>query len=82
MDNYILLSIGETHHLRQGKDRIIYAGMPSENVYSFVQKKQEFPYQGFAWNLFFDRRMSEIKIDGVKITVENATPEAIRFRKG
>jgi len=81
MDNYILLSVGETHHLRQGKDRILYAGMPSENAYSIVQKKAS-GYQGYAWNLFFDRRMSDITIDGVRLLVENVTPEEIRFRKG
>jgi hypothetical protein len=80
MDNYILLSVGETYHLRQGKDRIIYAGMPSENVYSIAQRKAS-GYQGFAWNLFFSRNMTDITIDGVKLLVENVTPEEIRFRK-
>jgi len=40
MDNSVLLSVGETYHLKHGKDRIIYAGMPSENVYSIVQEKE------------------------------------------
>jgi hypothetical protein len=81
MDNYITLSVGEMHHLRTGKDRILYAGMPSENAYSIVQKKAE-GYQGFAWNLYFNRRQTEISVDGVQLYVEQVSPEAIRFRKG
>ena len=80
MDNYISLFVGETHHLKQGKDRIIYAGMPSEDIYSIAQKKAS-GYQGFAWNLFFNRKTSEITIDGVKLLIEHVTPEEIRFRK-
>jgi hypothetical protein len=33
----ITLSVGQTHHLRRRKDRIIYAGMPSDEAYSIVQ---------------------------------------------
>jgi len=77
----IVLSVGEDVHLRQGKDRIIYAGMPSEDVYSIVQKKSK-GYQGFAWNLFFPKGRQDITIDGVNIFVENVTPEEIRLRIG
>ena len=42
MDNSIVLSVGDTYHLRSGKDRIVYAGMPSEKVYSIVQRKRNF----------------------------------------
>ena len=41
MDNLIILSIGKDFHLRQGKDHILYAGMPSDNAYSIVQKKTQ-----------------------------------------
>jgi len=81
MDNYISLFVGETHHLRQGKDRIIYAGMPSEGVYSIVQRKAS-GYQGFAWNLFYGRNQTDITVDGVRLIIENVSPEEIRFRKG
>jgi hypothetical protein len=37
MDRCIALSVGDMHKLGLGKDRIIYAGMPSEDVYSIVQ---------------------------------------------
>ena len=79
MDKSVILSVGDTFHLRFGKDRIYYAGMPSEKVYSFVQKKWEFPYMGFAWNLYFPRGQSRIRIDGVNIQVESVTPEEIRL---
>ena len=51
----ITLSVGQTHHLKTGKDRIIYAGMVSENVYSIAQRKAD-GYRGYGWNLFFQRR--------------------------
>ncbi|MBA7616321.1 hypothetical protein ES703_23617 [subsurface metagenome] len=79
MDESIVLSIGEGFHLRRGKDHVVYAGMPSENVYSIVQKKSS-GYQGFAWNLFFPKRRQEIIIDGVNLFIENVTPEEISLR--
>jgi len=83
MDNSVVLSIGDEHHLRSGKDNIVYAGMPSDNVYSLVQRKRKFaPYAvwGYAWNLFFPKEQSTIRIDGVNIQVENVTPNEIRLR--
>jgi len=81
----IVLSVGDVFHLRRGKDRIIYAGMPSDNIYSIVQRKWDFMplgCWGFAWNLFFPKSRQEITIDGVNIFVENVTPEEIRLRIG
>ena len=75
----ITLSVGQIHHLKRGKDRIIYAGMVSENIYSIAQRKDS-GYQGFAWNLFFQKRQQNIIIDGVNVSVENVTPEEIRLR--
>ena len=83
MSTSAVLSIGDSLHLRRGKDRIVYAGMPSEKVYSIVQMKRKFgPYTawGYAWNLFFPREQTKITIDGVDISVENATPQEIRLR--
>jgi len=48
MNRTLVLSVGDTHQLRLGKDRIIYAGMPSEKVFSIVQKKWEFLYRGYS----------------------------------
>ena len=79
MNNSVVLSIGDDFHLRRGKDRIVYAGMPSDSVYSIVQRKSN-GYEGFAWNLFFPKRKQEITIDGVNIFVENVAPEEIRLR--
>jgi len=83
MDNSVVLSVGDGFHLRRGKDRITYAGMPSEDVFSIVQRKREaLPYgwSGQAWNLFFPRKQSTIRIDGINIMVENVTKEEIRLR--
>jgi len=80
MSKSAVLSVGDSLHLRQGKDRIVYAGMPSEKVYSIVQRKWEFLYRGYAWNLFFPKEQTEITIDGVGISVENVTPQEIRLR--
>ena len=75
----VVLSIGEDCRLKVGKDHIAYAGMPSDTVYSIVQKKKS-GYQAYAWNLFFPKGRQDITIDGVNIFVENVTPEEIRFR--
>lgn len=82
MDRAVILSVGDVHRLRIGKDRIVYAGMPSEGVYSVVQMKWEFFYRGYSWNLYFYRGQSRIRIDGVNILVESVTPEEIRLRVG
>ena len=80
MDNSVVLSVGDTFHLRLGKDRIVYAGMPNENVFSFAQMKWEFLYRGYSWNLYFSKGQSTIRIDGVNIQVESVTPDEIRLR--
>jgi len=57
--------------------------MPSDKVYSIVQIKRKFaPYAawGYAWNLFYPREQSKIRIDDVNILVENVTPDEIRLR--
>ncbi|MFC1908101.1 hypothetical protein ACFLWT_01685 [Chloroflexota bacterium] len=41
MDNLTILSIGKDLHLRQGKDHILYTGMPSDNVYLFYRKSHQ-----------------------------------------
>ncbi len=80
MNNSVVLSVGDSYHLQFGKDRIIYAGMPSEKVYSIAQRKREFPYMGYAWNLYYPKEQSKIRIDGINILVEDVTPEEIRLR--
>ena len=80
MNNSVVLSVGDTYHLRFGKDRIVYAGMPSDKIFSVVQMKWEFFYRGYSWNLFFPVGQTKIRIDGVNILVENVTPEEIRLR--
>jgi len=79
MDRSIALAIGQTHHLKTGKDRITYAGMPSDEVYSIIQRKTA-GYHGFAWNLYYPKRKREITIDGMSLHVDSVTPEEIRFR--
>ncbi|MFC1952147.1 hypothetical protein ACFLV8_00730 [Chloroflexota bacterium] len=80
MDNSVVLSVGDTYHLQLGKDRIVYAGMPNEYVFSFAQMKWEFFYRGYSWNLYFPKGQSTIRIDGINIQVEDVTPDEIRLR--
>jgi len=80
MENSVVLSVGDTYHLRFGNDRIVYAGMPSENIYSIVQMKWEFMYRGYSWNLYFPKNQGTIRIDGVNIQVDSVTPTEIRLR--
>ena len=79
MGKTAVLAIGGGFHLKRGKDRIIYAGMPSEEVYSIVQVKAS-GYQGYAWPLYYPKRQRDITIDGVKLYVERVTPEEIELR--
>jgi hypothetical protein len=78
----IALSVGQTHHLRHGKDRIIYAGMPSEDTFSIVQLKNAAMSNAMSWNLFFSKRQRNVTVDEVQIDIENVTPEEIRLRVG
>ena len=80
MNNSVVLSVGDTYHLRLGKDRIVYAGMPNDDVFSLVQMKWEFLYRGYSWNLYFPKGKSTIRIDGVNILVDSVSPEEIRLR--
>ena len=80
MDRSVVLSVGDKYKLGSGKDRIVYAGMPSEKVFSIVQMKWEFFYRGYAWNLFYPTEQSKIRIDGVNILVDHVTPDEIRLR--
>jgi len=80
MSNSVVLSVGDSYRLKFGKDRIVYAGMLSENVYSIVQMKWEFLYRGYSWNLYFPKGQSTIRIDGVNILVDSVTPEEIGLR--
>ena len=82
MARLVVLAVGDKVHLGFSKGLIYYAGMPSERTYSIAQRKWEFPYQGFAWNLFFPREQTEINIEGVSIQVESVMPEEIRLRVG
>ena len=80
MNSSVVLSVGDAYHLRLGKDRIVYAGMPNENVFSLAQMKWEFFYRGYAWNLYFPKNQSTIRIDGVNIQVESVNPNEITLR--
>ena len=80
MNNTVVLSVGDTHRLRLCKDRVVYADMPNENVFSFVQMKWEFLYRGYSWNLYFPKNQSSIRIDGVNILIDSVTPDEIRLR--
>ena len=80
MNDSVVLSVGDAYHMRLGKDRIVYAGMPNENVFSIVQMKWEFLYRGYSWNLYFPKGQGTIRIDGVNILVDSVSPEEIRLR--
>jgi hypothetical protein len=75
----VLLSVGEQFHLKSGKDRIVYAGMLSESVYSIIQKKAT-GYQGYSWNLYYPKNKRDITIDGVRVYIEKVTPDEIEIR--
>lgn len=75
--NRVTLSVGDVWQPRVGKDRIVYAGIPAESVFSIVELKWEFFYRGYAWNLFFATETRQIRIDGVNLVVESVSPKEI-----
>lgn len=79
MGKTAILPIGESYHLKRGKDNIIYAGMVSDEVYSIIQVKAS-GYQGYAWPLYYPKRRRDITIDGINLYVERITPEEIEIR--
>ena len=83
MNRSVVLSVGDSIRLGKGKDQITYAGMPSENVFSIVQRKREilpFGWSGQAWNLFFSSKQTTIRIDGIEIIAEEITQEKLRLQ--
>jgi len=80
VDSTVVLSVGDSYHLGAGKDRIIYSGMPSDKVYSVIQKKWEFLYRGYSWNLFFPKEQTEIRIDGINLLVESVDAHQLVLR--
>jgi len=80
MDTSVILKVGDMHHLRSGKDRIVYAGMPNEAIFAIVQVKWELLYRGFSWNLYFPKTARQIRIDGVNLAVESVDSDAITLR--
>ena len=80
MERTMVLSVGDHHHLGTGKDHIVYAGMPSNEVFSMVVRRWSFVYRGYAWNLFFPKDRGEIRIDGVNLIVESVDAEKIVLR--
>lgn len=42
MDRSVALSIGDSYHLRTGKDHIVYADMPSEKYILLCKEKGDF----------------------------------------
>jgi len=83
MNNSVVLSVGDNFHLRRGKDRIVYAGMISDKVYSIAQIKRDMIGSlgwGYAWNLYFPVGQTTLRIDGVNIMVDSVTQDEIRLR--
>lgn len=80
MNGLVTLKVGDIHQLRFGKDRIVYAGMPTADVYSIAQMKWEFFYRGYAWNLYFPKEDRRIRIDNVELLVESVGPTEITLR--
>ena len=81
MTKSVVLFVGESHHLRRGKDRIVYAGMPSEHVFSIVVWKTDvMTGQALSWNLFFPDTAELVRVDQVSIVVEDVAPDHISLR--
>jgi hypothetical protein len=75
----VVLTVGDIYHLGFGKDKISYAGMSSEQVYSIVRMRWEFFYRGYSWHQFYPVSKRDINIDGIDIHVENVSSDEIRL---
>ena len=76
----IILSVGDDCQLKRGKDRIAYAGMLSNDIYSIIHIKRAAFDVPMAWNLYYPKRQNEITVNEVKVAVDNVTPEQITLR--
>lgn len=58
---------------------LVYAGMPSDGVYSIVVAWKE-GYQAAAWNLFFPRDQRGFDVAKGHVSVTFVDEKSIRFR--
>ena len=82
IDKSVTLSGGDICYLRLGKDHIVYAGMPSENLYSIVEMKWDFFIEVILGHYSIPKNQSRIRIDSVNILVESVTSNEIRLKVG
>ena len=80
MQTVTVLAVGERAHLGFAKGIILYAGMPSETSFSIVQRELEFPYKGYAWNLYFPKDTRELTLRGKRFAVDSVSAESITLR--
>ncbi len=78
------LRIGESALIKRGfltKVLLVYAGMPNDKVYSLAVSSSA-GHNSFAYNLYIPIDQQRIEISDVKLTIENISPNEIRFRTG
>jgi len=78
------LKIGDSALIKRGfltKVSLVYAGMPNDKVYSLAVSCSA-GHNSWAYNLYIPMDQQRIEISGVKLTIENVSPNEIRFRTG
>jgi len=78
------LQIGEAVRIKGGfmtEISLVYAGMPSEGVYSLVVTTTA-GHMGMGYNLYFPVDQRQFTIAGVPITVRGASRSAIQVTLG
>ena len=78
------LRIGESALIKRGfitKVLLVYAGMTNEKEYSLAVNCSA-GHNSWAYNLYIPIDQQRIEISDVNLTIENISPNEIRFRTG
>jgi hypothetical protein len=76
------LKVGESAPIRRGffrDQRLVYTGMPTENVYSFALTITQ-GYNSSAYNLYFPANSYELTLLEQRLIILRVDPHQIRFR--
>ncbi len=76
------LKVGESTPIKRGffrDQRLVYAGMPDENVYSFALTFTQ-GYNSSAYNLYFLANNYELTLLDQRLIILRVDPHQIRFR--
>ncbi|MBN2130461.1 MAG: hypothetical protein JW741_13245 [Sedimentisphaerales bacterium] len=75
------VKIGDSIRVKRGFMTVIslvYAGMPSENVFSLVVTTTA-GHMGMGYNLYFPASQRQLEIAGVSVSVQSVSPTSVQL---